>query len=85
MSSTKSLVTPQIGNTPLKDRSIQPTWSNAYKDLGGFGLVITVTLPVVVGTSESERMVTKVANNNSVSLLGMFFNPAVIKSIVAGI
>ena len=32
--------------------------------------MITVTLPVVVGTSESERMVTKVANNNSVSLLG---------------
>ena len=60
----------QIGNTPLKDQTIQPTWSNAYKDLGGFGLVITVTLPVVVGTSESERMVTKVANNNSVSLLG---------------
>ena len=51
-------------------KDVLPTWSNAYKDLGGFGLVITVTMPVVVGTSHSERIATQVSNNNSVSLLG---------------
>ena len=59
---------PQVGNSPLKDAIVAPTWSNAYIDLAGFGLVITVTLPIVVGTSESEKIAVK--SNNSVALLG---------------
>ena len=47
-----------------------PTWSNAYIDLGGFGLVITVTLPIVVDTSVTEIETTGIEGNNSVSLLG---------------
>ena len=60
----------------LIDEPIEPTWSNVYKDLNGFGFVVTVTLPVVVATSRSERFVTGISFNNSVSFLGMYVLPS---------
>ena len=56
----------------LYNEEIRPTWSNVYKDLNGFGFVVTVTLPVVVATSLSERIVTEIEFKNSVSFLGMY-------------
>ena len=60
----------QAENTHLNERDIKPTWSNVYRDINGFGFVITVTLPLVVSTSVSERLAYRVNHNNSVSFLG---------------
>ena len=62
----------------LNGKEIAPTWSNAYIDISGFGLVITVTLPLVVKTSASERRTTGIAANNSVSFLGKFIEQLVL-------
>lgn len=55
----------------LNNKEVEPTWSNVYKDVDGFGFVLTVTLPVVVSTSDSEKLVRDIEYNNSVSFLGL--------------
>eukprot|EP00116_Pleurobrachia_bachei_P009828 sb/3470090/ len=53
------------GNEPLLNKDVAPTWSNAYKDLGKIGMVVTATLPLVVETSASQRLLT----SNNVTFL----------------
>ena len=60
----------QSENEHLNNVDVAETWSNVYKDINGFGFVVTVTLPLVVSTSLSEKLSTGVDRENSVSFLG---------------
>ena len=63
----------KTGNEPLKGQNITPTWSNAYKDLGEVGMVVTATLPLVVDTSPSQRSVTRTSPVTFLGIVGLDF------------
>ena len=57
-------------NIELADVEVHPTWSNAYIDMAGFGLVITVTLPVVAPTTLTQKCVINSSDNRNLSFIG---------------
>ena len=71
----------KTGNEPLKGQDIAPTWSNAYKDLGEVGMVVTATLPLVVDTSPSHGDILNASPVTFLGIVGLDFKAARIVRI----
>ena len=71
----------KTGNEPLKGQDITPTWSNAYKDLGEVGMVVTATLPLVVDSSPSQRSITNASPTTFLGIVGLDFKASRIVRI----